>query len=145
MIPPSEMLKWHIPRHDLSGFPFDSPGHDPLSANEVHCKDLLDNIVRLSEESKLSYFEVRNGEGCRSLTKYTHEPCSDLNGCIDLYNGINFDDRDVSREVYVSPVDDSGQDIVENIHVMLRLWCKIENLKIPALPIYGVLSQQIAC
>lgn len=115
MIPPSEMLKWHILRRDLPGFPFDSPGHDPLSANEVHCKELLDNIVRLSEESQVSYFEVRNGEGCRSLTKCTFDPCSDLKRCIDLYEGIDFDDGSVSREVYVSPLDMSSQSFCRNV------------------------------
>lgn len=66
MILPSKLANWHTPRRDLSGFPFDSPGHDPLSANESHCKELFDDIIRLSEESTVSYFEVRDGEGCRS-------------------------------------------------------------------------------
>ncbi|KAL9589038.1 MAG: hypothetical protein Q9203_002166 [Teloschistes exilis] len=102
------MLKWHILRRDLPGFPFDSPGHDPLSANEVHCKELLDNIVRLSEESQVSYFEVRNGEGY-------------------LYKGIDFDDGNVSREVYVSPLDMSTQSFCRNAACHVKLSWKFDN------------------
>ncbi|KAL9594747.1 MAG: hypothetical protein Q9219_006859 [cf. Caloplaca sp. 3 TL-2023] len=81
MPPASRLAKWHVPNEQSSGFPFNSPVYESFAADGVRCRDLLDNVIRLSDSSTGSYFEVVNGEA-------------------KLYNELDLDDKDIEAAVY---------------------------------------------
>ncbi|KAL8727233.1 MAG: hypothetical protein Q9166_006197 [cf. Caloplaca sp. 2 TL-2023] len=76
-----EISTIYVPQAHFSGFPFDSTAHDALLANGFRCRSLLNGIIRLSEKSQVSYYEVLHGQGY-------------------FYNDLDFDDNDVRNAVY---------------------------------------------
>ncbi|KAL8821261.1 MAG: hypothetical protein Q9223_000686 [Gallowayella weberi] len=52
-----EFADKYVPHEQSSGFPFNSRAHDPFLANGLRCRALLDDVIRLAEESNVAYFE----------------------------------------------------------------------------------------
>lgn len=67
------LAKRQVPNQHNSGFPFNSPTYNPLSANGSYCQSLLKDIIKLSEASTATYFEVVDGVGRRLVKIKTRE------------------------------------------------------------------------
>lgn len=70
------LLDNYVPYGQPIGSPLDGQAHDSPVVNRLHCLSLLDSSIRLSEESRIAYYEVVNGQGCRSsVTKSSSRDC----------------------------------------------------------------------
>ncbi|KAL8933822.1 MAG: hypothetical protein Q9216_006197 [Gyalolechia sp. 2 TL-2023] len=81
MVQTSKFAKCYVPNERATGFPFNSPVFDPLTANGVRCQDLFENLVRLSDVSTVTYFEVVDGKG-------------------KLYDKLDLDDEEIAKAVH---------------------------------------------
>lgn len=81
MIQASNLSQHYVPFERPTGFPFNSPGYDSFAANGLRCEDLVGSLVRFSDASTATYFEVVDSEG-------------------KLYDQLDLDDKEITTAVH---------------------------------------------